>query len=163
MPTPMASSTSRTSSGSTSWSAATACCTCGARRCCSSPGPTTAAASARAGPWLEGCGGQRWRGQRVAVVAGDEREAVAAAGGDGGLPGRAGLDDVFVGAADEVPPHDELFGEGFAAEQQAAHSVVGGNQVDRLAAGAEVGEFTEAGGQVADREGTLDDQYGVLV
>lgn len=47
-----------------------------------------------------------------AVVAVDLAEAGAV------LPVVAGLEDLLAGSADEVPPHDELLLEGFAAEEE---------------------------------------------
>src|SRR6185437_3282612 len=68
---------------------------------------------------LEGYGRQGGRRNGVARIAVDGPVAVAC------HPVLAVLGDLLAGAGDEVPPHDDLLFEGFAAQEQEPGRVVG--------------------------------------
>src|SRR5665647_937477 len=58
------------------------------------------------------------------------------------LPCLAKANDLFVGATDEVPPHDDLFAEWFPAEEDHPRGLVGGvGQGQVRTAGAQIAEI----------------------
>jgi hypothetical protein len=83
--------------------------------------------------------------------------------GDGGPVrrcGRAERGDLLVAAADEVPPHHDLFGERRAAEQEdSGRAVAGVDQLELPGTWGEIGKFALArlGSADGDRPGVLQD------
>src|ERR1051326_6818705 len=67
------------------------------------------------------------------------------------LPVRARLLDLLMRPADEVPPHDDVLAEGFAAEEDRVGAGLGG-ECQVAAAGAEVEERAGGGGGVGGGE-----------
>jgi hypothetical protein len=77
------------------------------------------------------------------------------------LPGVAGGDDVLMGAADEVPPHDQLLGERLAAEEEHRGALLRG-QREFVAVGAEVEERASLVGRAVHVECSGEDEDRVL-
>src|SRR5699024_7417290 len=74
---------------------------------------------------------------------------------DLGLPRLAEVDDLLVGAAHEVPPHDDLLPEGPPADEHGTHRLLPGLEADR---GTALGQVRQLGGGdtlpvVADDDG----------